>query len=51
MSRILPFKKPTWDYSLWEKVRSKSSLITEDQVKFLSARDRGGSAESDFWKA
>ena len=51
MSRILPFNKPTWDYSLWEKVRSKSSLITEDQVKFLSTRDRGGSAKSDFWKA
>ena len=51
MSRVLPFKNPTWDYSLWEEVRSMASLITEKQVSSISRRDRGGSADSDseFW--
>ena len=51
MSRILPFKKPTWDFSLWNVVRSKASLITQEQVNYISRRDRGGSAdtESEFW--
>ena len=50
MSRVLPFKKPTWDYSLWNEVRGKAATITEDDVKYLSSRDRGGSAESNFWQ-
>ena len=50
MSRVLPFKKPTWDYSLWNEVRSKAATITEEDVKYLSSRDRGGSAKSNFWQ-
>ena len=50
MSRVLPFKKPTWDYSLWNEVRSKAATITEEDVKYLSRRDRGGSAKSNFWQ-
>ena len=49
MSRILPFGKPSWDFSLWQEVRGSSSLIDEEQVKYLSRRDRGGSSESEFW--
>ena len=53
MARVLPFDKPTWDYSLWEAVRSKSSLVTVDQIKSISRRDMGGSADPDslFWTA
>ena len=50
MSRVLPFKKPTWDYSLWNEVRSKAASITEEDVEYLSSRDRGGSAKSNFWQ-
>ena len=51
MSRILPFNKPSWDYTLWDKVSKNSMLITEKDIKFLSLRDQGeSSSKSNFWK-
>ena len=43
MSRILPFNKPSWDYALWDKLRLKSALITEEQIKHISRTDIGRS--------
>ena len=51
MSRVLPFKKPSWDYELWKNVSKYSMLITEEDIEFLSLRDNGeSSAKSAFWK-
>ena len=51
MSRILPFKKPSWDYTLWNIVSTNSMLITEEDINFLSRRDTGEtSSKSKFWK-
>mgnify|MGYP006175408873 FL=1 len=51
MSRILPFKKPSWDYTLWNSVSTNSMLITEEDINFLSRRDTGeNSSKSKFWK-
>ena len=51
MSRILPFKKPSWDYTLWKSITSNSMSITEEEIKYLSIRDEGeSSAKSKFWK-
>jgi len=49
MSRILPFKNPTWDYTLWEIVKGKTMLISEDEMEFLSLRDTIKSSKSKFW--
>jgi len=51
MSRVLPFNKPSWDYTLWKNIRVNSMLITEEEIKFLSIRDVGeSSSKSEFWK-
>tara|TARA_B100001250_G_scaffold407742_1_gene428997 strand:+ start:187 stop:1293 length:1107 start_codon:yes stop_codon:yes gene_type:complete len=49
MSRILPFKKPTWDYTLWEEVKTQTMLISEEEMEFLSLRDTIKSSRSKFW--
>ena len=49
MSRVLPFNKPSWDYTLWKNIRVNSMLITEEEIKFLSIRDVGeSSSKSEF---
>ncbi len=50
MSRVLPFKKPSWEYALWEEVRQEASLISKEEKEFISSRDRGKSGESIFWQ-
>lgn len=51
MSRILPFKNPSWDYTLWKNISSNSMLITEEEIKYMSLRDQGeSSSKSIFWK-
>ncbi len=51
MSRILPFKKPSWDYTLWKSVSKNSMLITEEDIKYLSRGDQGEiSSKSKFWE-
>ena len=50
MSRVLPFKKPSWDYELWQDVRSKALEISKSEKDYISTREAGGSRESVFWK-
>jgi|APSaa5957512493_1039668.scaffolds.fasta_scaffold14230_2 hypothetical protein len=50
MSRVLPFKNPSWDYSLWEKIRGSAMNISDTEKKYISTREAGGSGESVFWR-
>ncbi len=49
MSRVLPFKNPSWDFSLWESIRSSAMIISDAEKKYISTREAGGSNESVFW--
>jgi len=49
VSRILPFKRPTLDYSLWREISNKSMNISEEEIKFIVPRDTTKSAQSKFW--
>jgi|ETNmetMinimDraft_32_1059908.scaffolds.fasta_scaffold05682_3 hypothetical protein len=49
MSRVLPYKSPTLDYSLWEEIGLQSALVSEEQGKYLAERDRGESHRSARW--
>ena len=53
MKRVLPDKKPTLDYSLWEKISQlqASSKVLPDQRRWLTTIDRGTSNKSDLWAA
>jgi hypothetical protein len=50
MSRVLPFKKPSWDYALWQEVRSKALIISKSEKNYISTREAGGSRDSVFWQ-
>jgi len=43
VSRVLPFDKPSWDYALWNELRLKAALITEEQLSYISRKDIGPS--------
>jgi len=49
MSRVLPFKHPSWDFSLWEKIRGSAMSISDTEKKYISTTETGGSGESVFW--
>jgi len=49
MSRILPYKKPTLDYSLWKEIKGNSMTISEEEIEYIELRDTTGSNKSEFW--
>ena len=48
-NRIIPFNHPSWDYSLWESIKSQAELMQQEDVDHIAPRDRGGSSNSDYW--
>tara|TARA_B100000575_G_scaffold41664_1_gene29203 strand:+ start:5430 stop:6548 length:1119 start_codon:yes stop_codon:yes gene_type:complete len=51
MSRVLPFKRPSLDFSLWEEIRSKALIISEAEKDYISKADANiGSRDSVLWQ-
>lgn len=49
MSRILPFRRPTLDYSLWKEIKDNSMNISSEEIEYIEPRDTTKSAQSKFW--
>jgi len=49
MSRMLPRKRQTLDYTLWQKVSGEAALVSAEQAKYLADRDRGTSSSGSYF--
>ena len=48
-NRIIPFNHPSWDYSLWESIKSQRELMQQEDIDYIAQRDGTGSSNEDYW--
>ena len=48
-SRIIPFNHPSWDYSLWESIKSQREKMQQEEMDYIALRDGTGSSNEDYW--
>ena len=52
MGRVVPFNRPSLDYSLWEYVKSKAILMTSEDINHIAERDTVGYEDKDtYWSS
>ena len=48
-NRIIPFNHPSWDYSLWESIKSQRELMQQEDIDYIAQRDGTSSSNEDYW--
>ena len=50
MSRIIPVKTPSWDFTLWELVKDDVVQISQEDIDYIAVRDSWPSSrKSEYW--
>ena len=50
MSRIIPVKTPSWDFTLWELVKDDVVQMSQEDIDYIAARDSWPSSrKSEYW--
>ena len=50
MSRVIPVKTPSWDFTLWELVKDDVVQISQEDIDYIAARDSWPSSrKSEYW--
>ena len=52
MGRVIPFNRPSLDYSLWERIKNEAALVPEEEITHIAERDTVGYEHKDtFWSS
>lgn len=52
MGRVVPFNRPSLDYSLWEAIKSEASLMGSEEIDYIAERDTVGYEDrGTFWSS
>ncbi len=52
MGRVVPFNRPSLDYSLWEHVKNEAVLVSDEDIAHIAERDTVGYEHKDtFWSS